>query len=138
MPRLLLIFVLVAAQLFSWSASPLFLCCDDDGELSIDLGPGACQCDRHSHPLADQAAPIQGERIAASTTCDCVHVPLTVAFTAVTVNSKETRAIAVSNPPALLTNSAGRICLTPLCQVSPNHRPVAHQESCARTAILRC
>jgi hypothetical protein len=137
MPRVLLIIALLTAQLVSWSASPLFLCYDD-GDLSIDLGPGACQCDRHAHQVPDHhAGPIQGERIAAAA-CDCVHVPLTVAFMAVTVNSKETRPIALSNPPALLTNFEAGGWLPP-AEVSPNPLRIAHRrEGSARIPVLRC
>lgn len=138
MPRVLLIISLSVAQLVSWSASPLFLCFDDDGDLSIDLGPGACQCERHSHQTPErQAGSIQGERIASN--CDCAHVPLTVAWTAVTVNSKESRPATLSHTPALLTNLDGSGCLPPACEVSRSHRPLAHgHESRARTPVLRC
>jgi len=138
MPRVLLIIALLAAQLISWSASPLFLCFDSDGEVCIDLGPGSCNCCRHEHePVNDQGRP---EHRIGGSPCDCTHLQITVPWTVVTVASDATRLVRLSSlTPFVADDEIGR-SLTPKLQDSPLtvNRDVRCCERGARTAILRC
>jgi hypothetical protein len=138
MPRVLLIIALLTAQLVSWSASPLFLCFDSDGEVCIDLGPGSCSCCRHEHePADDQGRP---ERRIGGSPCDCTHLQITVPWTVVTVSSDETRLVRLSSlTPFVADGEIGR-SLTPALHDSPLtvNRDARCRDRGARMAILRC
>jgi hypothetical protein len=47
MVKMLLSAVLVATQVLSWNASPLFLCMSADGSICVDFGPDGCACCQH-------------------------------------------------------------------------------------------
>ncbi|MEX0675446.1 MAG: hypothetical protein WD063_00125 [Pirellulales bacterium] len=47
MVKTLLSAVLVATQLVSWNASPLYLCLGADGSICVDFGPAGCGCCRN-------------------------------------------------------------------------------------------
>lgn len=44
MTKTLLSAVLVATQVLSWQASPLYLCLSADGSMCVDFGPSGCHC----------------------------------------------------------------------------------------------
>jgi hypothetical protein len=55
--------MLVLAQVFSWSAAPLYLCLEADGSTCLDLGPLLCECCRSEEPaqaVHDQACAEHG------------------------------------------------------------------------------
>jgi hypothetical protein len=138
MPRLFLIASLLFAQAISWNASPLFLCFDGDGEVSIDLGPSSCNCCRHQHGLDDDHASPE-ERVG-DTSCNCTHLQLTVPWTAVTVTSDATHSVGLSSLAAFVVEN-GKI--DSLLHASHESTilvlsDVPSRQSSARTAILRC
>jgi len=147
MPRAFLITLLLAAQLISWNASPLFLCMDEDGAVCIDLGPGFCACGGHHHDLAEGAppAPVLPDRHklpdrVGGLPCDCTHLQITVSLTAVTIPPKTNRSIVLPSPTALVghcdrgqvfsLSSGGAL-------VSPDDEGLS-SASVPRSAILRC
>ena len=92
MMQSLLSLVLVMTQLLSWSASPLYLCFDDDGSVCIDLGPDECGCCKHS-PADDECVSVDGscedhdhsdsaklatalEGSFGASPCDCTHIQI--------------------------------------------------------------
>jgi hypothetical protein len=142
MRHAVLITFLLSAQLISWNASPLFLCLDGDGELGIDLGPESCNCCRHQHDSANYRGHDRtcDEHGVALTHCDCTHVQITVAWTAVTVPPEGNRPVVASGaaavvadidgPSRLLLPEAAASLTTPRCPLSV--------QSTMRSAILRC
>ncbi|HEX4071080.1 MAG TPA: hypothetical protein VHX68_07920 [Planctomycetaceae bacterium] len=148
MPRALLILFLMGAQLVSWNASPLFLCLDSDGAVCVDLGPASCVCCRHHHdaetawnatgesPTSDHSEPACID----APPCDCTHVQITVAWTAVTVSRQESRSLDRPAVSAILADCAqngigsvspaGRLLIDPACEFSSG--------IAGRSAVLRC
>jgi hypothetical protein len=148
MPRALLILFLMGAQLVSWNASPLFLCLDSDGAVCVDLGPASCACCRHHHDAessrhATGECPTRGHsepvRIDAPP-CDCTHVQITVAWTAVTISPRGNGPIDAPVVTAFLGEGAwseiasavlpGCLLIDPACEFSSG--------IAGRSAVLRC
>ena len=103
MANRLLSLMLVATQLVSWNASPLYLCVGSEGSVCIDLGSENCNCcpetaERASacvvahtqHPAdtqrvstrlihehdEDQLAPGHHDSHVSSAACECKHIQL--------------------------------------------------------------
>jgi hypothetical protein len=148
MPRALLILFLLSAQLVSWNASPLFLCLDSDGAVCVDLGPASCACCRHHHDAesprhatgeSPTSGPSEPARVDASP-CDCTHVQITVAWTAVTLSRLGNGPIDAPVVAAFLGEGAwsevasavlpGRLLIDPACEFSSGIT--------GRSALLRC
>ena len=117
----LLSLILVATQVLSWNAAPLYLCLESDGSVCFDFGPDMCGCchedastqesgspaachehacghAEHARP-ADQAADSQSS----SSPCGCTHVQISdpqtaslgrVTFTAADLDVQHLLAIA--------------------------------------------
>lgn len=148
MPRALLILFLMGAQLVSWNASPLFLCLDSDGAVCVDLGPASCACCRHHHDAqtawnGGEDGTTSGQRRPGcidAPSCDCTHVQITVAWTAVTVSSQASRSVDRPAVSAILADCArsgmgsvspaGRLLIGPACEFSSG--------IAGRSAVLRC
>jgi hypothetical protein len=148
MSRALLIFFLLGAQLVSWNASPLFLCLDRDGAVCVDLGPNSCTCCRHHHHAQTArngtgAGAMIGDRQAGcidAPFCDCTHVQITVAWTAVTVSRQESRSVVFPAVSAILADgagngvgslsTAGHLLIGPACGFASGMT--------GRSAVLRC
>ncbi len=148
MPRALVILFLMGAQVVSWNASPLFLCLDSDGAVCVDLGPASCACCRHHHdaetewnatgdsPTSDHSEPARVD----APPCDCTHVQITVAWTAVTVSPQGNGPIDVPAVAAFLGEGAGteiasavlpgRLLIDPACEFLSG--------IAGRSAVLRC
>lgn len=85
MANLLLSLILVATQLFSWGAAPLYLCTCGSGSVCIDTGPNDCDC-CHDAPHAESNGTARGhehqhdEALATtlSLPCECQHVELSI------------------------------------------------------------
>jgi hypothetical protein len=143
MPRALLILFLMGAQLVSWNASPLFLCLDSDGTVCVDLGPDSCACCRHHHDVeaASNTTGIHSEPAGVDAPpCDCTHVQITVAWTAVTVSRQGSGPIDLPVVAAFL-GDGGRSELT--SAVAPGRLligPASEFSSgiAGRSAVLRC
>jgi hypothetical protein len=139
MPRALLIVALLTAQFISWNASPLFICMDGDGELCVDLGPGSCNC-QHQHDSAKNAGNEGREQRVKDTSCDCTHVQITVAWTAVTVSPEGTRSVVLPSLTAVVSEVDGACLRLPRSTealLSPPHNVFCPQNT-ARGLILRC
>jgi len=124
-----LITLLLTGQFISCNAAPLFLCMDGDGSLCIDLGPGSCACCQHGHDWAEdlsQNPSANGNRHShqscdrhqapatiEATPCDCTHLQITVAWTAVTVSPEANRLIILPSLTALVGNRDGGSALSP-------------------------
>ena len=158
MPRSFLITFLLTAQLISWNASPLFLCMDGEGALCIDLGPGSCTCCRYHQGLAEgtwehrspdehrcmsahgsldhQASPIR----VGGPPCDCTHLQITVAWTAVTVSPEGSRFVVLPSYSALVGNG-GAACVLLLSRAGDSLSAPSNEhsvQSVPRSVILRC
>jgi hypothetical protein len=142
MRRALLITFLLSSQLISWNASPLFLCLDGDGELGIDLGPESCNCVRHQHDSTNYHRHDRtcDEHGVALTHCDCTHVQITVAWTAVTVLREENRPVVASGAAAVVADIDGpsRLLLLEAAASLTTPRCLLSAQSTMRSAILRC
>ena len=142
MRRVLLITFLLTAQLISWNAWPVFLCLDGDGELDIDLGPGSCNCWRHQH---DSKNPGENDRTCdehrvAESPCDCTHLQITVAWTAVTVAPEGSHPVVPSRLAAVVADIGGACLLLPPTAVASPTTPrcTLRSQRTARSTILRC
>jgi hypothetical protein len=70
-----LIAVLLATQLLSWSAAPIFVCMANDGSIEVTLGEEHCACHSHHHGpvgVPHRHGPIV--KADAHATCDCTHI----------------------------------------------------------------
>lgn len=95
--------LLLLAQAISWNASPLYLCLDGDGSLCIDQGPDSCCCDQVV--CQDRSSEPQSSVVGlARSHCDCTHIQITVAWTAVIVAPQKAWHAAVSSQTALAGN----------------------------------
>ncbi len=90
----LLSLILVATQVLSWNAAPLYLCLESDGTACLDFGPDTCGCCHedasmpnsaqdacHEHAgcsHADHARPSGSatDSQAAASPCGCTHVQI--------------------------------------------------------------
>lgn len=74
MRQAFLTLLLVAAQLVSWNANPLFLCIGEDGSMDLHLGPVPCDCrpDDAAARGRVSARPVSPERCCPEQSCrDC-------------------------------------------------------------------
>jgi len=85
MTKSLLVLALMATQLLSWSARPVYLCVESDGSFRIDAGPENCDCcraegARHDHfsdgPFSDNTDDCHDEANADHPPCDCMHIQI--------------------------------------------------------------
>jgi hypothetical protein len=91
MAKSLLSLALMATQLFSWSASPLYLCLCGNGSICIDFGPDNCDCCKHSqvdddctvhhackvHEHGDSSERAgHDQNSVAGNPCDCTHIQI--------------------------------------------------------------
>jgi len=153
-----LIPLLLTGQIISWNAFPLFLCMDCDGSLCIDLGPGSCACCRHGHHWTEDLSSIlsangsehsrshdscdrhQPPVTIEATPCDCTHLQITVAWTAVTVSPEANRFIVLPSLTALVGEGDWeRTFSPPRASASLNFRSNDPSAATAlRSDILRC
>ena len=153
-----LVTLLLTAQIISWNASPLFLCMGGDGSLCIDLGPDSCACCRHGHDGAEDVLSIpaaNGQKRAhchascdrhqapvsiEATPCDCTHLQITVAWTAVTVSREANRFVVLPSLVVLVDNADWRSILSPPPAIALVNLPASDSSAATalRSAILRC
>ncbi len=108
----LLSLILVATQVLSWNAAPLYLCLESDGTACLDFGPDTCGCchevastpdatDSHAchahagcnHAEHPQPAGSATDSQASPSPCGCTHVqisdPQTAALGRVTIKAAD-------------------------------------------------
>ena len=108
MTKSLLSLTLILTQLLSWSASPLYLCLDDDGSVCVDFGPDGCQCCQqpaadghacvaehgtckdHDHNNSERQR-VDSENALAAGPCDCTHIQILQTQTVTVVSSSVSR-----------------------------------------------
>jgi hypothetical protein len=141
MPRAFLIPLLIAAQLISWNACPLFLCRDHDGTLCVDLGPSACTCcGHHDDNTGDERTCEDSPDRVTGVPCDCTHVQITIAWTAVTVSREGHRPHLLPSLPAFFGENRAACLLSPR---QPNAVMTAASYEfpagdAAHSVVLRC
>ena len=145
MVKLLLSVVLVATQVVSWNASPLYLCMSADGSICLDFGPESCDCCRHDaaqsecssghdpchdHGQSDDSAADESDP------CGCGHIQISQPQAATLV-----RIVAApdcshrSIPPAALHSDWAPGCCLSAARASA-HGPLRGRDSPSATLIL--
>jgi hypothetical protein len=155
MTKTLLSLLVVATQLLSWNASPLYFCLGDDGSMCIDFGPDTCGCcldksedacygahepcpadHKHDTHVADHAAD-HGQ----SNPCGCDHVQISepqiaVRHRAVDIDAHDVLAAAVLAVDA----SACHVAAADVQLTESAFRPAIPRPALAElsSVVLRC
>jgi len=118
MPQALLALALFVTQLLSWSGTPVCLCIDDDGSVSIDAGGEHCAC--MSEARHDEHGD-EDDCHAGDHPCGCTHIP-----------------VSAEQPPAVLASTPAHSApwIVPLFAMPVNvaAATVAAVEACWRTS----
>jgi hypothetical protein len=163
MSRWLLTAVLLATQLSSWTAAPLYVCLASDGSVGMHLGAGDCGCDhddsftdhsecqcRHHHGHHHEAAIAHHHEhhslapslhAVVSNSCGCMHIqisqpqgPTIVTKSTVAPDSDSVLSIAVTDLAPHFAPSANAFGLQPALFIECTSLPLLQLE----TVALRC
>jgi hypothetical protein len=153
----LLSLILVATQVLSWNAAPLYLCLESDGSACFDFGPDTCGCCHehastpetdtqaacHAHTgcnHAEQArtAESAADSPASSSPCGCTHVQISdpqtaalgrVTFTAADLDVQHVLAIVASSDVSAIHSA-------PVHAAGVNHLSAAESPLALRAGIV--
>jgi hypothetical protein len=129
-----------------------------DGSLRIDLGPGSCTCCHHGHDWADDLSNRssatgnghsrsheshdrhQAPATIEATPCDCTHLQITIAWTAVTVSPQANRSIVLPSVMAVVRDGDWGRAVSPMTTIASLIRGSNDLSAATalRSDILRC
>ena len=162
MSRWFLTAVLLATQLSSWTAAPLYVCLASDGSVGMHLGAGECGCDHddacddhatecycrhhHHHEAAiahhhEQHSPVPSLHAVVSNSCGCMHIqisqpqsPTIVAKSTVGPQSQSALPIAMIDLTPHFASTANAFGLQPALFIGCSSLTLLQLE----TVALRC
>jgi hypothetical protein len=152
MLKSLLSIVLLATQVLSWNAVPVYLCLGADGSICVDFGPASCGCCRldlpatggceSEHGRHDDHARLKPLGLADVDPCGCTHVEISQHQQATLNRATEVQDAHRSvTTPAVSSDLAGACCQWATGQTALRARaPEAPSGSLGERSsiVLRC